>query len=236
MALATAADDPFVGRFRDLARSLNMAIGLTYLERGPGRPSNTLALIDRSGEVVLTYRKVHLCDFDAPEVACAAGDAFPVASLQTASGPVQVGAMICMDREYPESARLLMLHGAEIILTPNACKLATCPVFGDARLAQFRARAFENLAGVAMANYPAPHCDGHSVAFDADGSSIVEAPEGEGIWCADFDLARIRTLRREEWFRIRPGRPDCYRQLGPSEARGIPPVTAGRHDSDRSLA
>ncbi len=124
--------------------------------------------------------------------------------------------MICMDREYPESARLLMLKGAEIILTPNACLLATCPVFGDARLAQFRARAFENLACVAMANYPAPQCDGHSVAYGPDGTPIVTAGDGEGIWLADFDLDKIRALRRDEHFRIRYQRSACYRPLGPA--------------------
>ena len=40
--------------------------------------------------------------------------------LDTASGNVKVGAMICYDREFPESARILMLKGAEIILVPNA--------------------------------------------------------------------------------------------------------------------
>src|SRR4051794_38026705 len=66
--------------------------------------------------------------------------------------------MICYDREFPESARVLMLGGAELILTPNACGL-------DAdRLGQFRARAYENMVGVAMANYATPDPtddDGH---------------------------------------------------------------------------
>ena len=33
----------------------------------------------------------------------------------------KLGIMICYDREYPESARILMLKGAEIILVPNDC-------------------------------------------------------------------------------------------------------------------
>ena len=41
------------------------------------------------------------------------GDGFHVAELDTAEGPVKVGAMICYDREFPESARILMLQGAE---------------------------------------------------------------------------------------------------------------------------
>src|SRR2546425_7595250 len=39
-----------------------MAIALTYLERWPGGPHDTVSLIDRHGELVLTYAKVNTCD------------------------------------------------------------------------------------------------------------------------------------------------------------------------------
>lgn len=55
--------------------------------------------------------------------------------------------MICYDREFPESARVLMLKGAELILVPNACPI------DPARFHQLAARAYENMTGVAMANY-----------------------------------------------------------------------------------
>lgn len=65
---------------------------------------------------------MHTCDFDK-EAALTPGDDFYVAALDTPHGPLNVGALICYDREFPESARLLMLKGAEVILTPNACEL-----------------------------------------------------------------------------------------------------------------
>ena len=200
---AIGPDDRFVRHFRELARDLEMAIALTYLERWPGAPRNSVHVIDRSGDVVLTYAKVHTCDFDPLEASLTPGDAFPVATLETASGPVRVGAMICFDREYPEAARCLMLGGAEVILTPNACALEAN------RIGQFRARAYENMVGVAMANYAAPVQNGHSVAFDPiafddDGRSrdtlVIEAGEGEGVVLARFDLGRLREYReREVW-------------------------------------
>ena len=64
--------------------------------------------------------KVHTCDFDM-EAALTPGDDFYVCTLDTAKGDVRIGAMICYDREFPESARILMLKGAELILTSNAC-------------------------------------------------------------------------------------------------------------------
>src|SRR3972149_3575548 len=46
-AQAVGADDPFVTHFRALARELNLALALTYLERWPGSPRNSVSLIDR---------------------------------------------------------------------------------------------------------------------------------------------------------------------------------------------
>jgi predicted amidohydrolase len=179
-----------------------MAVALTYLERWPGSPRNSMSLIDRHGEVLMTYAKVHTCDFDK-EAALMPGEGFHTCTLDTEQGLVRVGAMICFDREFPESARILMLQGAELILTPNACTLEAN------RLGQFRARAYENMVGVAMANYAAPQYNGHSVAFDAvafdergEGldTRIVEAGAEEGIFLARFDMDRIRAYRtREVW-------------------------------------
>jgi N-carbamoylputrescine amidase len=82
-----------------------------------------VSLIDRHGRIAFTYAKVHTCDFDLPERALTPGEDFHVAALDTAAGEVVVGAMICYDREFPESARVLMLKGVELILVPNACRL-----------------------------------------------------------------------------------------------------------------
>jgi len=210
-ALALTQQSEYVTHFRELARELDMAIALTYLERRGEAVRNSLSLIDRHGDILFTYSKVHTCEFDW-EAECEPGDDFYVAALDTRSGPVKVGAMICFDREFPESARILMLKGAEIILTPNACELEAN------RLGQFRARAMENMIAVAMANYAAPQENGHSVAFspicfDQNERSldplVIEAGEAEGVYLAQFDLDKIRAWREHEaWgnaFR-RPGR------------------------------
>ena len=94
-----------------------MAILITYLQACNGYPRNAAALIDLRGEVILEYNKVHTCDWEY-EGACGAGDKFPTVGLNTRAGTIQIGVMICFDREFPESARILMLNGAEIILTP----------------------------------------------------------------------------------------------------------------------
>ena len=199
-AITTKSD--FFLEFKNLASKIKMAIALTYLEKWPVKPRNSLSIIDRHGHVEMTYAKVHTCDFSL-EQACTPGEEFHVCQLDTSGGPVKLGSMICIDREFPESARILMLKGAEIIITPNACELEAN------RIGQFRARAFENMVGLAMANYASPQANGHSIAVDGRAFTwegrprdhlIVEAGEDEGIYLAEFDMEAIRKYRqREVW-------------------------------------
>lgn len=209
---AIERDSTFVEHFRQLACELDIAIALTYLERWNGPPRNSMSLIDRHGEIRMTYAKVHTCDFDEPEASTTPGDDFYVIDLDTADGPIKIGAMICYDREFPESARILMLKGAEIILTPNACDLEAN------RLMEFRTRAKENMVGVAMTNYAAPQMNGHSVAYhpvayDENGSRdllVIEAGEAEGVYLATFDIDELRNYRRRETWGNAFRRPHRY--------------------------
>ena len=214
--LAEPRDGPFVEHFRGIARELGMAIGITYLEQWPDAPRNTFTLFDGRGREVLSYAKVHLCPWGPPDNACTPGEEFPVSALDTPAGPVRIGAMICFDREFPEAARMLMLNGAELILTPNACHLDD-PEVGDVRLAQFRARAYENLVAVAMTNYPAPRNDGRSVAFYPDGALVIQGASAEGIILAELDLARVRQWREREASRDAPRSPQKYAAISSSQ-------------------
>ena len=199
---AVSAGGEFVQHFADLARELNMAIGITYLERGDAAPRDVVSLIDRTGETLFTYAKVHTCDFDE-EAAVTPGDRFEVATLDTEGGPVDVGAMICFDREFPESARMLMLLGAEVVLVPNSCPM------DDIRWTLLKARAFENMFVVALANYTDDaDANGGSAAFHPmawdgpDGppvdTTIVRAGTEEGVIFADVDLEALRAWRARE--------------------------------------
>ncbi len=210
-AMAIGPDHEFVKRFRELARELDMAILITYLERWEGLPRNTAALIDRHGELVLTYSKVHTCDFIDVELYTTPGDEFVVAELDTRLGPVKVGSMICYDREHPESARINMLKGAEIILTPNACNLH--PML----LKQFQVRAFENATVTAMANYSSEGLNafnGHSCVFNVDGEELLMADEAVGIYVAEIDLGAMRDFRESTIYGNAFRRPHKYNPLG----------------------
>lgn len=224
--MSVSSDSEFVMSFSRLAKELDMAIAVTFLEKYQPLPRNTVCLFDRYGVKVLTYAKVHTCDF-GDECNLCHGDEFYVADLDTRVGNVKVGAMICYDREFPESARILMLKGAEIVLVPNACPMEIN------RISQLRGRAYENMMGMATCNYPFPHpdCNGHSTAFDgvayvpghqaSRDTLIVEAGENEGIYMAPFDLDMLREYRKREVHGNAYRRPHLYGKITSDEK--LPP-------------
>lgn len=200
---AVFLDSDFVVSVGKLAAELDMAIAITLLEKYKESPRNSCVLFDRFGEQKLVYSKVHTCDFSV-ERSLTPGDDFPVCTLNTACGDIQVGTMICFDREFPESARILMLKGAELILVPNACPLEMN------RLSQLRARAYENMVAIATCNYPegVVGCNGASCVFDgvaflpdtekSRDTCILQADENEGIYFAELDLDQLRSYRENE--------------------------------------
>ena len=232
--LAIPAGGPFVAAFGDLAAELRMAIAVTFLERHEPKPLNSMVLFDRRGQRRLHYAKVHTCAFDLEKV-LSPGEGFSVTELDLGRCTVQVGAMICFDREFPESARLLMLQGAELVLAPNACPMELN------RLSALRTRAYENMMAVATCNYPAgqPDCNGHSTLFDGvawlrdePGSRdmcVFEAPEAEGIYIAELDLDRLRQYRAHEIMGDKYRHPETYGALA-AEGWGFAPESAPAGD------
>ena len=215
---AVGEDDSFVDGFRNAASRMEMAIGLTFLKKDERGVENSFLLIDRFGNDVLSYSKVHTCDFSS-ERFLTTGDDFHVCTLDTKHGNVQIGAMICYDREFPESARILMLKGAEVILVPNACPMEIN------RLSQLRARSYENMVAIATCNYPSSvaGCNGCSSVFDGIAYSpgedssrdmcILMTGEGEGIYTADINLSLLREYRASEVHGNAYRHPDKYKMI-----------------------
>ncbi|MCI7436251.1 MAG: carbon-nitrogen hydrolase family protein [Spirochaetia bacterium] len=202
-AEAISVDSDFINTFGETAKELDMAVGITLLEKYENAPRNSLVLFDRFGKKKFVYAKVHTCDFDV-ERNLTPGDDFYVTTLDTSIGDVKVGAMICYDREFPESARILMLKGAELILVPNACPMEIN------RLSQLRGRAYENMTAIATCNYPetVPDCNGGSSVFDgvaylpelpeSRDTCILQADGKEGIYLAELNLEQLRNYRKRE--------------------------------------
>lgn len=193
---AISSGSEYIATLKATAKQLHIGICATFLSKTALKPQNTAIIIDRNGSVILDYAKVHTCDFSLEKL-LQNGDDFKVCEFDG----VQVGVMICYDREFPESARVLMLKGAEIILVPNACDM------NPARINQLSTRAFENMVGVAMANYPGRRwgnsCAFSPVVFNENGNyldnTIIKATDvSEQILIAEFDIDKIRHYRKTE--------------------------------------
>ena len=85
---AVSVDSDFVTGFGCLAKELNMAIGITLLEKYGDAPRNSLVLFDRFGERKFVYAKVHTCDFGV-ERNLTPGEDFYVTVLNTERGEVK---------------------------------------------------------------------------------------------------------------------------------------------------
>lgn len=225
-SLAIEKDSEFICEFRKLAKELQMAIGVTFLEKHNPKPLNSVIFFDCTGKEVLHYSKVHTCSFDLEKV-LSAGDDFYVADLDFGRGTVKIGSMICFDREFPESARILMLKGAEIILAPNACPMEIN------RLTALRTRAYENMVAIATCNYPEgqPDCNGHSTLFDGipwlrdepgiRDTCVFEAPGNPGVYVVELDLDKLRKHRSNEVMGDKYRRPEIYGILSDPNVKNI---------------
>lgn len=215
---ALTLDSVLLKRYSELANELDMAIAVTFLEKHEPKPRNTVCLFDRHGNLKYRYSKIHICNFgeEDDEGVLDVGDDFCVEELDTGKGIIRVGSMICYDREFPESARVLMLKGAELVLVPNACPMEIN------RLSQLRGRAFENMFAIATCNYPVPHpdCNGHSTLFDgvvyipgmpgSRDTCVFEAGEEAGIYIAELDVDLLRDYRKREVWGLKNRRPELY--------------------------
>ena len=109
-------NSPLLQTLSQAAGQLQIGVVATGFSQGNAKPRNTAWVFNKQGRILMQYDKVHTCDF-ADECCLEHGEEFRVCDFHG----VKLGVMICYDREYPESARVLMLKGAEIILVPNDC-------------------------------------------------------------------------------------------------------------------
>lgn len=206
-------DNEFINKYINLAKEFGMAIAITYLEKTERKPRNTVVIIDRNGNIVLKYSKVHTVD-SKMEVFIEPGTEFKTCDLDYGRGKVKLGTMICFDRDFPESARILMLQGSEIILIPNACYMSKI------RLEQLKVRAYENMVGIVTVNY-ANH-GGKSSAYSPIvrninkhelNSEMIVMNDKEEIKIVQFNMSEIREYRSRETLGDAYRKPYAYKQL-----------------------
>jgi predicted amidohydrolase len=203
IAGAEELDGPTIEAARGWARSLGVAIlAGSIAERVPGdqRVCNTSCLIDPEGELVASYRKIHMFDVDVGGVSYResaherAGERIVLAAI----GALELGLTVCYDLRFPELYRILAVRGARALTVPSAFTLATGRDHWEVLL---RARAIENQAFVIAPNQfgdAPPHYSsyGRSVIVDPWGVVLAQAPDRECFAWAELDLERQAQIRR----------------------------------------
>ena len=218
VANAEPIPGPTSDRFAAKARELGVWILVGSIREalgGGGRCANTSLLFNRRGELVATYRKLHLYDVDLPgrvtyleSATVAAGSALVTAQIEG----VTVGLSICYDLRFPELYRLYALAGVQLVFVPASFMFYTGRDHWEVLL---RARAIENQCFVVapgqVGKYPpAGMCNGRSIIVDPWGTVLSCAPDIVGISCADLDFSRLETIRAE-LPALRNRRPEIYK-------------------------
>jgi predicted amidohydrolase len=132
-------DGPLIGRVRALARELEIYLVVGFAERRDGNMYNSVVIVAPDGTIVSRYSKTHTA---GDEPFNTKGSEFPV--VETSLG--RWGTLICMDRQLPETSRILAIKGAQIILVP------AWGMYGEMNDVMMRTRAFENGVYVAFAH------------------------------------------------------------------------------------
>lgn len=194
--LAEPLDGDTVSAGRDWAKRLNCFLQLgSVLERSSdGALHNTAVLIDPAGEVVHTYRKVHVFGYRSRESELLRPGA-GVSVARTALG--SVGATTCYDLRFPELWRALVDAGAETVLVPAAWPAARRDhwrLFTSCRAVEEQLVIVAcNAVGVQNGTV----LGGYSRVVDPWGSVLAEADDEEGITSCEVDLEVVARTRAE---------------------------------------
>ena len=208
--------------FQEIAKETHMVLPISFFERKGNCFYNSLAMIDSDGRIVDLYRKSHIPTGECYEEKFyfKPGDTgFKV--FKTSIGKIGVG--ICWDQWFPETARILALKGAEILLFPTA--IGSEPVLDkDSKThwqnvmkghaaANIMPVLASNRVGIEEAKNSSMKFFGSSFIADQHGDFIEEMNrEEEGMRVAEFDLEAI-AKERYSWGVYRDRRTDLYSPL-----------------------
>ena len=217
-----AANSKTIAHYQEVAKRLHLVLPISFFEKDGPAFFNSLVMIDADGTVLGIYRKSHIPTGECYEEKFyfSPGDTgFKV--FKTKFGKVGIG--ICWDQWFPETARILTLKGAEIILYPTA--IGSEPVLVRDSMPHWR----NTMCGHAAANI-IPVCASNRVGKEVAGDSsmvfqgfsfianqygeVVEEMDRveEGFRIHEFDLEEI-DKERVSWGVFRDRRPECYTMI-----------------------
>lgn len=212
-------NSPTLNHFQKLAKKYHVVLPISFFEKDGNNFYNSICVIDATGEKLGLYRKTHIPTGECYEEKFyfTPGDTgFKV--FKTFYGNIGVG--ICWDQWFPETARILAIRGAEILMFPTA--IGSEPILPkDSKdhwqhVMQGHAAAnimpviASNRVGTEKVNNSSMSFFGSSFICDEYGNKVKELNrDEEGIIIHEFDLDKIFE-ERIDWGVFRDRRPEMY--------------------------
>ena len=213
------AEHPSVLAMQELAKELAIWIPTSFFEAEGPHHYNSLAMINPDGKVAGVYRKSHIPDGPGYEEKFYFRPGNTGFKVWSGAGTT-LGVGICWDQWYPETARSMMLMGAEILFYPTA--IGTEPHDPDLDTSRLWRRAMighavSNVVPIVAANRIGTEGGqrfyGHSFIADERGDILAElGRDDEGVITATIDLDIVKRHRAAFGF-FRDRRPELYGRL-----------------------
>ena len=193
--LSETIDGNFVSAIARAAKENKIQVVGSFYEksRTKNRVYDTAFVIDKSGKVISTYRKIHLYDAlgfkESDKMKSGSKIAKPV---KTSIG--KIGMMICYDLRFPEMSRSLAAAGSEILVAPSAW------VKGNMKEEHWitinKTRAIENGCYVIAPDQVGNIYCGRSLVVDPYGKILLDMKKKQGISFANIDLNKVKQTRK----------------------------------------
>lgn len=188
---------PFVSEMKRLAEKYHIWTVFSMNEDSiqEGKSYNTTVILDDHAVQKAIYRKNHLFDaYTWQESTDTIKGEKMFLPLRTPIGVL--GISVCYDLRFPETARIVALYGAEVMIYPSAW------VKGEGKFLAWetllRARAIENEMFVfGCCHFSEEHYMGRSLGFGPLGEKILEGKEREELLFCEFDSEKIKKVRHE---------------------------------------
>lgn len=208
--------------FSELAKELGVVIPVSFFERSGNVYFNSIVVFDNDGSNLGIYRKTHIPDGQCYEEKFyfSPGDTgFKV--FNTAYGKIGIG--ICWDQWFSETARILTLMGAEMLLFPTA--IGSEPILKTDTSSHWqnvmKGHAAANIIPVIASNRIGTETEenssmtfyGRSFIAGPDGNTLKELDRSTDSYAiCEFDLDEINKTRRT-WGIFRDRRPNMYKGI-----------------------
>lgn len=195
--VAEPLDGPFVTGLAEAARENEIYVVCGIFESKADdeqRAYNTTVFIDRSGQILQSYRKTHLYDaFNYKESDAIVPGDNQYKVVETEFG--KIGLMVCYEVRFPEIARQLALQEADILFIPAGWVAGAMKE--DHWETLLRARAIENTVFVCASNQAGNVFSGRSMIIDPMGVIATSGGEEETLIISDIDLDRVHRVREK---------------------------------------